>query len=128
MDSLLELIKTKSYDKRMDEFKQNECVICFEDFVKGVNIKKIPICKHIFHSVCLDNWLKSRLQENSHKCPLCNAEITEDKIKEALKQKREDRKNMKLNAVAPMSFVIDKGNASPGRRNQRDQIQQPVVY
>lgn len=32
MTSLIALIKEKKYDKRMDEFKQNECVICFEEF------------------------------------------------------------------------------------------------
>lgn len=101
MSTLLELIKPKSYDKKMDEYKQNECVICFEDFQKGVNIKKIPICKHIFHAVCLDNWLKSRLQENSHKCPLCNSEITIDKIRDAKKHNREERRSIKINAIAP---------------------------
>jgi len=49
-------------------------------------VKKIPVCKHVFHTLCLDNWLKSRAEEareSVHKCPLCNTEINSQNLKEA---------------------------------------------
>lgn len=76
----------------MDEFKQNECVICFEDFVKGSMIKKIPICHHIFHSKCIDNWFKAKIEDPSHKCPLCNCELTNENVREAILKRKEERK------------------------------------
>ena len=32
MKQLLSLIPERHYDKRLDEFKQYECVVCFEEF------------------------------------------------------------------------------------------------
>jgi hypothetical protein len=46
----------------MDQFKQAECVICFEEFQQGVPVRKIPICQHVFHSKCIDEWFKAKLQ------------------------------------------------------------------
>lgn len=48
-----------------------------------MTIKKIPICHHIFHSTCLDSWIKARAPEQVIKCPLCNTEITAQKIRDA---------------------------------------------
>lgn len=81
----------------MDEYKQNECVICFEGFEKGVSVRKIPTCRHLFHTNCIDGWFKSKITETIHKCPLCNGEISIEKIKEAIKKRQEDRKNAKDN-------------------------------
>lgn len=91
LNTLISLIKERMYDKRIDEFKQSECVICFEEFQKGVLIKKIPVCHHIFHTKCIDDWFKAKMMDPSHKCPMCNAEITVDIVKDALKKKREER-------------------------------------
>jgi hypothetical protein len=79
----------------MDEFKQYECVICFEEYQKGVPIKKIPICNHLFHSKCIDNWFKSKIEDEVHKCPLCNADVSIEKVKEAIKKKKEDRRTQR---------------------------------
>ncbi len=89
------LIKERRYDKRLDEYKQNECVICVEDFKKGDLVKKIPICHHVFHTKCIEGWFKSKQEELSHKCPLCNCEINEEKLKEALKKEKEERRAKK---------------------------------
>lgn len=67
-------------------------MICVEEFKKNVKIRKIPICKHIFHKECIDNWFKSKIEETSHKCPLCNSEITIEKVKEAKKLNKEKRR------------------------------------
>jgi len=107
MNQIISIIKEKKYDKRMDEFKQNECVICFEEFLKGMPIRKIPICRHLFHTKCIDNWIKSKITEGSPKCPLCNAEITYEKIKESIRERKEQRRQRKMNAINPLLVKSD---------------------
>lgn len=87
------MIREKSYDKRIDEFMQLECVICFEEFQKGVPIRQIPICHHIFHSKCIDSWFRAKNSSDfAHKCPLCNTEVTLATVKEALKKSNNEKK------------------------------------
>lgn len=44
----------------------NECAICLEDFQRGHLCQVFPVCKHIFHSDCIDHWLQRKLT-----CPIC---------------------------------------------------------
>ncbi|XP_062088729.1 putative RING-H2 finger protein ATL19 [Humulus lupulus] len=44
----------------------NECAICLEDFEKGDSCQVFPVCNHIFHSICIGNWLRK-----NPTCPLC---------------------------------------------------------
>ncbi|PON39675.1 43kDa postsynaptic protein [Parasponia andersonii] len=44
----------------------DECPICLEDFKKGDSCQVFPVCNHVFHSVCIGNWLR-----NNPTCPLC---------------------------------------------------------
>ncbi|CDW81538.1 ring-h2 finger protein [Stylonychia lemnae] len=91
LKTLIGLIKEEKFEKAMDEFKQNECVICFEDFQRGKSVRKLPTCKHLFHTNCIDGWFKSKITEAVHKCPLCNGEISIDKIKEAIIKRRQEK-------------------------------------
>lgn len=43
-----------------------QCPICLEDFVEGESCRVLVTCKHTFHLICIDAWLKSQLT-----CPLC---------------------------------------------------------
>ena len=94
-------IKDKHYDKRMDKYKQYECVICLEEFANNSLVKKIPICKHLFHSRCIDQVFKVKVVDQVYKCPLCNCEITLEKIKIAKKEEREKRRAKKGNIIIP---------------------------
>lgn len=47
-------------------FDHHMCMVCLVDFEHGEDIRKVLLCKHIFHSDCLLMWLKK--EEN---CPLC---------------------------------------------------------
>jgi hypothetical protein len=98
VNKLIELIKEQSYDKKLDPFNLPECVICFEEFSIGAPVRKIPVCQHVFHSKCIDEWFHAKLQDSTHKCPLCNADINYDKVLEAIK----DIKNKVTNQVAPL--------------------------
>lgn len=56
------------YSKDLVEVGEPLCSICFEEFVDGVLIRKTP-CKHIFHSVCMENWINNNI--NVPTCPIC---------------------------------------------------------
>ncbi|KAM3696787.1 hypothetical protein ACB098_06G065800 [Castanea mollissima] len=47
-----------------------DCAICLEDFVVGDSCQVFPVCDHIFHSYCIDHWLKTKLS-----CPICRRSI-----------------------------------------------------
>ncbi|CDW84391.1 e3 ubiquitin-protein ligase [Stylonychia lemnae] len=47
----------------------DNCAICYDLLKKGQMVKGLP-CMHIFHSKCINQWLKQKLQ-----CPLCKVEI-----------------------------------------------------
>ncbi|XP_047938207.1 RING-H2 finger protein ATL66-like [Salvia hispanica] len=43
-----------------------ECAICLSIFQEGERVKVLPLCRHGFHSDCVDEWLRTRSS-----CPLC---------------------------------------------------------
>lgn len=45
--------------------KNRECVICMIEFSVGDSVRYLP-CMHIYHVVCIDDWLK-----RSFTCPSC---------------------------------------------------------
>jgi RING finger family protein len=48
-------------------YSQPTCAICLEDFVPSESLVRELPCRHIFHSECVDTFLR----ENSSLCPLC---------------------------------------------------------
>ncbi|KAL4194043.1 hypothetical protein AMTRI_Chr05g57270 [Amborella trichopoda] len=39
-------------------FSKNDfCLICWENFIKGEVVKELYPCGHIFHGACIDKWL-----------------------------------------------------------------------
>jgi hypothetical protein len=65
------------YKSSIDEFGTADCVICMEEFKRGVLVRKVPTCQHIFHDKCLLKWLASSQQQQHEtaKCPMCNADV-----------------------------------------------------
>jgi hypothetical protein len=41
--------------------KQAQCSICFEDFSSETMVRETP-CKHLFHSPCLFQWVKAKIE------------------------------------------------------------------
>ena len=103
----------------MDEFKQNECVICFENFTRGVSVRKLPTCRHLFHTSCIDNWFKTHIADASQRCPLCNGEVTIEKVKQAIAKKREEKRNRKEQSIMPImrQFDVNRQDYSEGPSN-----------
>ena len=69
-----ELPETKIEDiNKLDNDKKN-CVICMEDFKNGDKSTNLP-CLHMFHTNCIQNWLKTQ-----NTCPICKYKLTQDNI------------------------------------------------
>ena len=54
---------------KLDPEKKN-CVICLEDFKNGDKATILP-CIHLFHTSCIQNWLKTQ-----NCCPICKFKLT----------------------------------------------------
>ena len=55
-------------NKRHDN--NNNCVVCLCEFQIGDIISALPCC-HVFHTECIEKWLKNELS-----CPVCKFEVT----------------------------------------------------
>ena len=62
------LLETKIETNKLNDEKKR-CIICYEDFKDNDNAIFLP-CFHVFHSKCINEWLK-----NKDNCPLCKIEI-----------------------------------------------------
>ena len=52
---------------RDEDGEKYTCSICCCDVVAGDEVKELPVCTHMFHSNCIDDWLKVK-----PRCPNCN--------------------------------------------------------
>lgn len=55
-----------NYRRQDISSSHSDCAICLEEFVDGESCRVFHACKHLFHSACIDNWL--RLNPS---CPIC---------------------------------------------------------
>ena len=56
--------------KTLNSEKTCSCIVCMCEIEENEDCKKLE-CGHIFHSTCIDNWLKRTLE-----CPMCRNIIT----------------------------------------------------
>jgi len=52
-----------------DEKPQTQCTVCLEDIELGDSLRTLQ-CNHIFHMVCVDQWLAQ-----SGQCPVCKCRV-----------------------------------------------------
>ncbi|KAJ6892835.1 hypothetical protein NC651_025905 [Populus alba x Populus x berolinensis] len=67
---ILHLTRVQSDDERIATSRNNGCVICLENFQEGEDCQAISLCKHVFHSGCLEEWLVQ-----NQTCPLCRLPV-----------------------------------------------------
>lgn len=68
-DSLEQLRLTIFKKIKDEEGIDITCSICMDDFDDDDIVRQAP-CKHLFHRVCIDRWLK----KENYKCPVCRKE------------------------------------------------------
>ena len=61
--------KTISYEELLNNDEDNDCTICLEEFNNDEEIIKLK-CNHLFHSKCIDDWIKK-----NQSCPLCRLNL-----------------------------------------------------
>ena len=47
-----------------------ECVVCLGEYDDEEIVRRLPLCRHWFHTACIDQWLMSRST-----CPLCRTSM-----------------------------------------------------
>ena len=71
------------YNSGCNEYDQEDCVICMEAFKEGKKVKRIPNCRHFFHSDCIMKWFESKCQEDEQRCPSCNIVLKTSEMRKA---------------------------------------------
>ena len=60
------------FERYPSKDNQEKCLLCGFPFCFNDNIIKLVQCQHIFHKVCLENFLMNR---QASKCPQCKASL-----------------------------------------------------
>ncbi|KAH6772286.1 RING/U-box superfamily protein [Perilla frutescens var. hirtella] len=55
--------------------EKSDCAICLDSFREGDSCRKIPVCKHLFHSECVDRWIGRKPT-----CPVCRTRVDLDPL------------------------------------------------
>lgn len=50
----------------IDKNERTECCICINEFCKDDEVLIHPLCKHIYHMDCVQDWFKNKMI-----CPMC---------------------------------------------------------
>lgn len=74
-NKMIEELNVIEYIKKNDDFKNNSCIICYDDDSSNRGLKCVN--SHIFHEKCIYNWMK---ESKKYDCPLCTNEMILSKI------------------------------------------------
>ena len=84
--------------------KYDSCIICLDDFKSEDKILSHPGCTHVFHPICLIEWLKTKPQ-----CPTCK---TYTKINILKKRREKALRNEDINRGKHFIDLIESFNSS----------------
>ncbi|KAL3123546.1 hypothetical protein niasHT_006625 [Heterodera trifolii] len=63
--------RPKGDEHEGEEDEQLDCAICLGPIVYGIEVRPLPVCKHIFHDECIELWIRG----GHNACPFCRQEI-----------------------------------------------------
>ncbi|KAA0065677.1 hypothetical protein IC582_010247 [Cucumis melo] len=96
--SIIQSIPLINYKKPIGETTTGgECAVCLTEFQTEEQLRKIPICSHLFHIDCIDIWL-----QNNSNCPLCRTSISNQNWLIPTDQ-APSRRDLALNTGIPIS-------------------------
>lgn len=61
--------KQEEEEEPIEEDTEEKCTICLSILEEGEDVRRLP-CMHLFHQVCVDQWLIT-----NKKCPICRVDI-----------------------------------------------------
>ncbi|TVU33278.1 hypothetical protein EJB05_25071, partial [Eragrostis curvula] len=53
-----------------DDDAASKCPVCLNDVKEGEVVKQLPLCRHLFHQQCIDQWLRDKPT-----CPVCRSGV-----------------------------------------------------
>lgn len=56
--------------RRSSGVDEEQCSVCLGTVQPGEKVRRLPLCKHLYHVECIDMWLSSHTT-----CPLCRADV-----------------------------------------------------
>ncbi|KAI3906184.1 hypothetical protein MKW98_025970 [Papaver atlanticum] len=82
-----------------------DCAICISKFEKQDQLRLLPSCCHVFHSVCIDQWILL----SNYNCPICRSDVkhVEDEDGDG---------ELKMISSSARSFRIEIGSVSRSSR------------
>ncbi|TVU08682.1 hypothetical protein EJB05_42093, partial [Eragrostis curvula] len=67
---LPEFVYTESSRRRSGGGDGAQCSVCLGTVQPGEKVRRLPICRHMYHVECIDMWLASHAT-----CPVCRANV-----------------------------------------------------
>ncbi|MCL7043457.1 hypothetical protein MKW94_005910 [Papaver nudicaule] len=87
-----------------------DCAICITKFEKQDELRLLPNCSHVFHSVCIDQWILL----SNHNCPICRSAV--------INGGDDDNELKMMISNSSRSFRVEIGSVSLSRRIDGDEI------
>ncbi|GMH23095.1 hypothetical protein Nepgr_024938 [Nepenthes gracilis] len=62
------VVKISGQEAEVEGYGTGDCPVCLSVFSDGDVLRRLSMCKHLFHACCIDKWLCSHSS-----CPVCRA-------------------------------------------------------